>query len=642
MIRSLATAGLVAAATVALTMTAPAHAQGHDDPTIPSPALRDFLARPGRGTAAPMGMVEITPDERRPGRFVEARFVDVPLGRIADELGRAADANVVVSHSVAERRVSITLRDIALGGALDAIAIAQGLVARRDGDSGIHVLATADEVRGDLAAFRATRTEVFTLLYPNASDVVRVIGDTFGDRVIVAEDDQDDDQTVEELENRFQRFDLIDGRSRGLSGSRGGTSVQNAGGSRLGSSRSGSDRFRGDRAISRSRDFRPEDLPELTAEEARMLAEAQAGAEDAAAAAQRFATRYAATYVTAIQRLNRIIVRSSDPRLMQDIRSLIQRLDVPTPLVLLEVRILRVDLSDGLDRGFDLEFETGDIQGAFSNSELNLSAGIFQIISDDVRARLQVLQSKGRLTSLASPILLTANGEVSRIFSGEQIPVVTGFTEPQVIVGDGATTTLSATPVTELRDVGTDLLITANINADRTVTLRLLQETSQVNPDGATILVPTGLNFTSQTIDTVQSQSASGTIVARDGLLLAFGGLIEETETDQREQVPVLGDLPLVGFFFSRETSVISRAELVVLVRPFVLSTPAETDQISRNLLESLSIHPYRPGDGGKTGDGDDWGVFHEQQPPFNRSIFDQFRFHTVPSFNQGAAGGAP
>jgi general secretion pathway protein D len=435
--------------------------------------------------------------------------------------------------------------------------------------------------------------------------------------------------------------------------------VSSFSGSRSGSSRFRSDRFRTDRfrnrGISRSRDFGREELPELTAEEARIVFEAQAGAADAAEAARRVATRFAATYVTAIQRLNRIVVRSSDPQLMQDIRALIQRLDVPTPLVLLEVRILRVNLSDGLDRGFDFAFQVGDAQGAFTTGEIaepaagsilpggtgvNLSAGVFQVVSDDVQARLQLLQSKGRLTSLASPILLTANGEVSRIFSGEDVPIVTGFTEPQVIVGDGATTTLTATPVTEVRSVGTDLLITANINADRTVTLRLLQETSRVNPDGATILVPTGPTFTSQTIDTVQSQSASGTIVARDGLVLAFGGLIEETESDQREQVPVLGDLPLIGFFFSRESSVISRAELVVLVRPFVLSTPVETDQISRNLLESLSIHPYRPGAGGRSGEADDWGVFQDQQPPFNRTIFDQFRFHTVPSFSPGAAGG--
>ena len=647
---------LLASAAAALGITVPGQAQdANQDPTVPSQAMRELIAQPERRGQAPRGIVEIKADPDNPGRLLEARFIDVPLVRIADELGRVVGENVVVSRGAADQRATITLRNTDLGGALRALAVAQGLVARQDAESRVHILATAEEVRSDITAFRVNQTEVFTLLYPNASDVVRVIGDTFGERVIVTEDDQDDDQTLQELENRFERFDAIEGRSRGLSGSSGGTSVQNfRSNNRLNNNRSSDS----PRRIARPRDFRRDDLPELTPEEARLLAEARTGAEDAATEARRLATRQAVTYVSAIQRLNRIVVRSGDPQVMREIKALIERLDVPTPLVLLEVRVLRVDLSDGLDTSFDFAFQAGDAQGAFSPGQIappdagsilpggtgvNLSAGVFQVVSNNFQARLQLLQSKGRVTSLATPILLTANGEVSRIFSGEQIPIVIGFTEPQVIVGDGATTTLSATPVTELRDVGTDLLITANINADRTVTLRLLQETSSVNVDGASILVPAGTGFTTETVDTVVSQSASGTIVARDGLLLAFGGLIEETETDQREQLPVLGDLPLVGFLFRRDASVISRSELIVLVRPYVLSTPVEGDAISRNLLESLSIHPYRPGEGGKTGDGDDWGVFREKQPPFNRSIFDLFRFHTVPSFNQNtASGGMP
>jgi general secretion pathway protein D len=186
--------------------------------------------------------------------------------------------------------------------------------------------------------------------------------------------------------------------------------------------------------------------------------------------------------------------------------------------------------------------------------------------------------------------------------------------------------------------VGTDLLITANINADRTVTLRLLQETSSVNQDGATIVVPittgiAGTTFGNQSVDTVLSQSASGTIVARDGQLLAFGGLIEETESDLREQVPILGDLPLVGFLFRRQGTVISRNELVILIRPYVITTPADGDRISRDLLDAISDHPYRPREAGPPdGEPDDLGVFRDNKPTFDRSLFDTFRPYSVPA----------
>ncbi|MEM9386635.1 MAG: hypothetical protein AAGA68_16370 [Pseudomonadota bacterium] len=621
-------------------------ARAQSDPTVAPDALRNLVLDPGRGATTPLGIANIRTDPQNRRRIIEARFIDVPLSRVADELGRSTNANVVVSRSVADERVTVTLRDLDLEGVLSAIAVAQGLVTRRDEDRDIHFLATAEDVRGDLAAFRATRTEVFTLLYPNARDVVRVIGDTFGDQVVVTEENEFFDRSFQELQNRFRRFDVIDGRSRGLSDTGAGrTGVQTLNGNQFGLGNNGLNNFLGgNQNTGGPQEFEPQELPDLTAQEARALAEARRGDQVAAAAAQRVATRFAPTYVTAVQRLNRIVVRSGNEQVLADIRAIIEGLDVPTSLVLLEVRVLRINLSDGQDTSFDFAFASDDGSdfGGFDqgDSGLDLSAGVFQTVSDNFQARLQVLQSKGRVTSLATPILLTANGEVSRIFSGEQVPLVTGFTEPQVIVGTGATTTLSATPVTELRDVGTDLLITSNINADRTVTLRLLQETSQVNPDGASILVPQGLGFSSETIDTVQSQSASGTIVARDGLLLAFGGLIEETESDQRAQIPILGDIPLLGVLFRRTSSVISRSELIVLVRPYVLSTPIETDKISRNLLESLSIHPYRPGNASKSGASDDWGVFRDKQPPFDRSIFDLFRFNTAPSVNQSNVSG--
>ncbi|MEM6552374.1 MAG: hypothetical protein AAF750_09650 [Planctomycetota bacterium] len=629
-----------------------------DDPTVAPEALRQLLDTSGganRRPQAPIGIAEITPDEDGGEKFGKVRLERVSLAQAAEALGEAANANVVVSRSVADQPITITLREIDLPSALDAIAVSQGLVARRDDASGVYFLATPDEIQRDLSAFRANETEVFTLLYPNATDVVRAIGDVFGERVIVTEPDDEDDQDRTDLENRFQRFDILEGRSRGLSSTStsGGTNVVSGSNlsSRLNNNRSNDNRNNNNTGPPPR--FNPDDFPDLTAEEARAVQQALAGAGDATTQAQALAIarRDALTYVTSIPRLNRIIVRSSDPQVLEDIRSLIKRVDVPTPLVLLEVRVLRVILDDGLNSEFDFAFQAGDAQGAFSSGEIavpgvgsilpsgtgaNLSAGLFQVVSDNFQARIELLQSKGRVTSLATPILLTANGEVSRIFSGEQIPITIGFTEPQVIVGDGATTTLSATPVTELRDVGTDLLITANINADRTVTLRLLQETSTINEDGASILVPSGSAFITETVDTVASQSASGTIVAQDGKLLAFGGLIEETETDTREQLPLLGDLPMVGFLFRRESSLISRSELIVMVRPYVLSTPVEGDTISRNLLESLSIHPYRPGDGAASGKPDEWGVFRDKQPAFDRSLFDQFRFHTTPAVDGG------
>jgi type II secretory pathway component GspD/PulD (secretin) len=59
--------------------------------------------------------------------------------------------------------------------------------------------------------------------------------------------------------------------------------------------------------------------------------------------------------VTISRRNNMVIIRSSDPKAMEDIRALVRRLDVPTSLVLLEVKVLSLDLGDGFSSMFDYQ-----------------------------------------------------------------------------------------------------------------------------------------------------------------------------------------------------------------------------------------------------------------------------------------------
>src|SRR5262249_44778733 len=194
---------------------------------------------------------------------------------------------------------------------------------------------------------------------------------------------------------------------------------------------------------------------------------------------------------------------------------------------------------------------------------------LFQIVSSNFRARLQLLETKNRVTEVATPLLMTANNEVSTIFSGRNVPITVGFNPGQVVPnGVAVATTVSPTPITTLVPVGTTLLITPSINADRTVTLRILQENSTVIPNGANIPLPNspGVGFTNVPVDIVNQQRVRGTIVAKDGLTIAIGGLIDETLTDNRAEVPILGKIPYLGIFFRRQFTERTRRELVFLV----------------------------------------------------------------------------
>ncbi len=74
------------------------------------------------------------------------------------------------------------------------------------------------------------------------------------------------------------------------------------------------------------------------------------------------------------------------------------------------------------------------------------------------------------------------------------------------------------------------------------------------------------------------------------------GGLIREQEEETYWRTPFLGSLPLVGWLFRGTEKAKVRTELVILIKPHVISTPVEGGRISRELMETLSAHPARDG----------------------------------------------
>jgi general secretion pathway protein D len=137
------------------------------------------------------------------------------------------------------------------------------------------------------------------------------------------------------------------------------------------------------------------------------------------------------------------------------------------------------------------------------------------------------------------------------------------------------------------------LLITPSINSDRTVTLRLLQENSSISPEKVSIPV-TGGKGENKEIEYVVSRSLAGTFVAKDGMAVMAGGLINEVESERYFRTPILGSVPLLGWLFRGTEKVKRRTELVVLIRPCVIMTPYEGGKASQELLKALSAHPAR------------------------------------------------
>ena len=555
-------------------------------------------------------------------------FRDQNLGQAMRLFSEQSGINIVPSTDANAMKVNLYLRDVRPMDVLENLTKTHDLYFRTDQDSGVIRIYTTEEYEENLASFREEQTRVFTLLYPNPVDAAVAIRDLFGDRVELSYGVGDQDSILDII-YRLNRSDLVDSRSLGLGANQGNYAYGGRQFSRL-NGLGGFTNNQGNLGNNQNRsNNESQPLSDLSSEQIQQLIDAinkrnqgpespdSGGVSDPIS--KLLKERQATIYVTVVRRNNQVIVRTADDTTMKQIETLVTSLDVPTPLVLLEVKVMSVLLDDDFRSIFDYQFSdgsttaggftTGDILPPSSDtlsgaarrlasltpggSLLNQGDFTFQFVNNSFRARLQMLEDDNRVTVLNTPLLLTANNEVSRIFIGDTIPFTVGFNSPQVISGGNNNTTIAGTPITELRDVGQSLLITPSINADRTVTLRIVQENARRVLNGGRIpVLNTNGVIVNQEVDTVNRSTISGTVVAKDGLAVALGGLIEDEISDDRQSVPGLGKLPVLGFFFRKQNTGRLRRELVIMVRPYVFNTPSESASISEELLQQLSVHP--------------------------------------------------
>lgn len=568
-------------------------------------------------------------------RYVEA--TEVPLEQLLRLLADQTGVNISASERAARNRlVSLFLRNVTVSTAVEELCRATGLWFQREKGSNVIRVTTMEEYAENLSSFREEKTETFTLLYPNVVEAAGVIYGLYPDRTLLSLGEEEVDEDAEnDLSRRFRRFQMISDN--------GGSSflkMEPPDANTAAGGRSGSGTFsysRGSGAQNRRSQWdwlrSASRLSGLTPAEAKRVETAfrQGDTNLFEKVYGRNTAQAANIFVTVSRRNNLLIVRSSDAAAMDAIRELVKRIDVPTPMVLLEMKVLELDVDDAYNATFQYSFNThgthkwgshagrdglervtpsgdGDasaqtlvspLQGLFSPAALNPvseSTLAFSVLSDTLNAQLQLMAQDGKVRTLATPAVLTANNEVSRIFSGAEYPIVKGVTAGETTTTEAGFVTHDSTVQLEWVDVGTMLLVTPSINADKTVTLHVVQENSEIPAEKVRVPLDGGKMNETTPIDIVESRSLAGTFVAKDGMTVMAGGLIKETWKEVYTRTPVLGSIPLVGFLFRGTEKQKKRTELIVLIKPHVISTPMEGGRISRELMEALSAHPAADG----------------------------------------------
>ncbi len=265
--------------------------------------------------------------------------------------------------------------------------------------------------------------------------------------------------------------------------------------------------------------------------------------------------------------------------------------------VVLEAKILEVELSDRFQAGInwqalaspdsrDVTF--GQQGGNVFDGGLPAPGGVFSLSADmgDFSAFVELLETQGEVQVLSSPRVSTVNNQKAVIKVGTDEFFVTDISTTTTAFGTGAT----ISPDVELTPFfsGIALDVTPHISADNRVTLHVHPSVSEVTDQRKDI--STGEETFDIPLARSDVRESDSIVRARSGEVVVIGGLMQDRVEDRTGQVPLLGDLPMVGGLFRQRDSETIKSELVILLRPVVVDESTWEDELgqSRERMQRL------------------------------------------------------
>jgi len=296
---------------------------------------------------------------------------------------------------------------------------------------------------------------------------------------------------------------------------------------------------------------------------------------------------------------NTLLISAPDP-LYRNLREVIDMLDQRRAQVVIESLIVEVGEDDATE--FGVQWQAGNLAGRGGFGGVNLGGsgvvgtptsptsidvlpkglnigvvngtvdipGIGKVL--DLKVLARALKSKGGTNVLSTPNLLTLDNEAASIFVGQTIPFVTG----SYVTGGGGTSNNPFQTV-QREEVGLKLNVRPQISEGGTVKLDIYQEVSSVDSRAS---VAAGTVTNKRAIDT--------SILLDDGQIMVLGGLLQDGYSQSNDAVPWLSDIPGLGALFRNEKRSVSKTNLMVFLRPYIIRDSGAGRSITLNRYEFM------------------------------------------------------
>ncbi len=302
-----------------------------------------------------------------------------------------------------------------------------------------------------------------------------------------------------------------------------------------------------------------------------------------------------ATFIQADEATNALVI-SAAPDVMRSLKAVIRRLDVRRAQVLVEGVIAEISSTQSKEMGVQWAYFNPEASApvgfinfgagagvSISSIAASIASGNLPAVPDGAllgagnikrnggdttgyAAFVRALAGDGDTNILSTPSVVTMDNEEAEIVVGQNVPFITGSYSS---TGAGTTPT-SPFQTIQRQDVGLTLRVRPQINEGNAIKLEVSQEVSSVS---------TGATNAADII--TNKRSLKTAVMVDDGQVVVLGGLIDDDLQESDQRVPILGDIPVLGWLFSHKRTTKVKRNLMVFLRPVILRDETQTALVS-------------------------------------------------------------
>jgi general secretion pathway protein D len=279
------------------------------------------------------------------------------------------------------------------------------------------------------------------------------------------------------------------------------------------------------------------------------------------------------------------IIIVANPDYAALLKQIIGQLDRIPEQVMIETIIVEASLDSSNKLGVEWSYTDGSHFGvpgqkgttgtAFNlNPTSNPAQGFkYTISGGNLTSFMNAIQTDQKFNVLSTPRIFTSNNTQAQINISQSIPFITNSRQD---VNGGLTFNYSFT------DVGVVLTVTPRITSNGYVTMDINQTANDLQ------------GYTTFNAPIINQREADTTVSVRNGETIILGGIIRNTVTANRNKVPLLGDIPLLGSLFQSNSKESKKTELIVLLTPRIVKDDKDARVLKDDVVKSLSQESQR------------------------------------------------